>query len=73
MNGAPDASPLQDFAIEIDTLISYDSVHYQDYDVNRAPIHRAFRAQAGNSAVRPNAVRRTPHLSKQTHAFMTRM
>ena len=47
-DGAPDASPLQDFAIETDALLSYDSVHYQDYSVNRAPIHRAFRAQAGS-------------------------
>jgi len=45
-DGAPDASPLQDFAIETDALISYDSVNYQNYSVNRAPIHRAFRAQA---------------------------
>ena len=48
VNGAlVDANPLQDFAIETDALLFYDSVHYQDYSVNRAPIHRAFRAQAG--------------------------
>ena len=35
---------LEYFAIETDALLSYDSVHYQDYSVNRAPIHRAFRA-----------------------------
>ena len=40
---------LEYFAIETDALISYDSGHYQDYSVNRAPIHRAFRAQAGAS------------------------
>ena len=44
VNGTPDATPLQDFANEIDALLSYDSVHYQDYSVNRAPIQRAFRA-----------------------------
>ena len=41
---------LEYFAIETDALLSYDSVHYQDYSVNRAPIHRAFRAQTGVSA-----------------------
>jgi len=50
VNGAPDASPLQDFAIETDALLSDDSVHYQDYSVNRAPIRRALRAQTGVSA-----------------------
>ena len=49
MSGTPNASPLQDFAIETDALLSYDGAHYQNYDVNRAPIHRAFRAQAGVS------------------------
>jgi len=45
VNGAlVDANPLQDFAIETDALLFYDSVHYQDYSVNRAPIQRAFRA-----------------------------
>ena len=38
------ATFLEYFAIETDALLSYDSVHYQDYSVNRAPIHRAFRA-----------------------------
>ena len=42
-----DANPLQDFAIETDTLLSYSSAHCQNYDVDCAPIHRAFRAQAG--------------------------
>ena len=40
---------LEYFAIETDALLSYDTAHYQDYNVNRAPIHRAFRAQAGVS------------------------
>ena len=44
------ATFLEYFAIETDALLSYDSVHYQDYNVNRAPIHRAFRAQTGVSA-----------------------
>ena len=45
VNGAlVDANPLQDFAIETDALLSYDGAHYQDYVVNSAPIHRAFRA-----------------------------
>ena len=44
------ATFLEYFAIETDALLSYDSVHYQDYSVNRAPIHRAFRAQTGVSA-----------------------
>ena len=51
VNGTPDTSPLQDFAIETDMLLSYDSVHYQNYSVNHMPIHCAFRAQAGISAV----------------------
>jgi len=38
------ATLLEYFANEIDALLSYDSVHYQDYSVNRAPIQRAFRA-----------------------------
>ena len=38
---------LEYFAIETDALISYDSVNYRNYSVNRAPIHRAFRAHAG--------------------------
>ena len=51
VNGAPvDANLLQDFANETDALLLYDSAHYQDYDVNRAPIHHAFRAQTGVSA-----------------------
>ena len=37
---------LEHFAIETDALLSYDGAHYQDYVVNNAPIHRAFRAQA---------------------------
>ena len=41
---------LEYFAIETDALLSYGSVHYQDYSVNRAPIHRAFRAQEDISA-----------------------
>ena len=45
------ATFLEYFANEIDALFSYDSVHSQDYSVNRVPIHRAFRAQAGISAV----------------------
>ena len=45
------ATFLEYFAIETDALLSYDSVHYQDYSVNRAPIHRAFRAQADISGV----------------------
>ena len=43
---------LEYFAIETDALLFYDSVHYQDYSVNRAPIHRAFRAQANISGRR---------------------
>ena len=79
VNGAPDASPLQDFAIETDALLSYDSVHYQDYSVNRAPIHRAFRAQADISGYASEARHRHRYgraqaslLSKRTHAFMAR-
>ena len=35
---------LEYFAIETDALLSYDSMHCQDYSVNRAPIHHTFRA-----------------------------
>ena len=51
------ATFLEYFAIETDALLSYDSVHYQDYNVNRAPIHRAFRAQAGASEPSPFGTR----------------
>ena len=44
-DGAPDASPLQDFAIETDALLSYDRALYQDYDVN-CYRHRYGRAHA---------------------------
>ena len=37
---------LEYFAIETGALLSYSSVHCQHYSANRAPIHRAFRAQA---------------------------
>ena len=35
---------LEYFAIETDALLSYDSMHYQDYSINCVPIHHAFRA-----------------------------
>ena len=44
------ATFLEYFAIETDALLSYGSLHSQDYGVNRTPIHRAFRAQTGVSA-----------------------
>ena len=40
MNGAPDPCPLQDFAIETDALISYDSVDYQASDRGRKHYER---------------------------------
>ena len=67
------ATFLEYFANEIDALLSYDSVHYQDYSVNRAPIHRAFRAQAGASEPSPFGTRQASLLlSKRTHAFIAR-
>jgi hypothetical protein len=57
------ATLLEYFANEIDALLSYDSMHYQDYSVNRAPIQRAFRAyflpQQDGHASAECSVRRT--------------
>ena len=55
------ATFLEYFAIETDALLSYDSVHYQDYNVNRAPIHRAFTVW--------DTLTLLLLLSKRTHAF----
>jgi len=70
---------LEYFANEIDALLSYDSVHNQDYSVNRAPIHRAFRAlrrqistEFSSEARRRHRYGRALLLSKGTHAFIAR-